>query len=67
MILRLEMILSVVSYKKAKNFKVTKNNTFNNVFFQKNFSLLSLLTNFLKIIGFPYSLNLNQSKSTDYQ
>ena len=37
MILRLEMILSVVSYERKniiheKNLKLTKNNTFNNVF-----------------------------------
>ena len=48
------MILSVSFYERKsnilyfENFKITKNNTFNNVFYNQNYSLLSLLTNFLK-------------------
>ena len=53
--LRIEIILSVVSYERKniivyeKNVKLSNNNTFNNVF-----------CNIILIYSFLYSLNLNQ-------
>ena len=57
MILRVKMI-SVLFYERKntifyeKNLKFTRNNTFINVFCNGVFLLLSLITNYLEIIGF---------------
>ena len=56
-ILKLEMILSVVSYERKnilyeKNLKLTKNNTFNNVLWNRIFSYNRFLAMFKKSLDF---------------
>ena len=58
MILRLEIILSVMSYKRKniiiyeKDLKLAKSNTFNNVFCNRIFLYYCFLSTFLKLLGF---------------
>ena len=56
-ILRLEMILSVINYEikdifYQKNFKLTKNNTFKNVFCKRFFPNYRFLSIFYKLLDF---------------
>ena len=61
MILRLEIILLVVSYKwkniifHEENFKLTKNNTFNDVFCNRSFPYYRSLLIIQKLLGFHES------------